>query len=192
MTAADERASTYLIGNGIFQVRFGSLAEVAADALGSSDDNYLSMGGGVSAALSLAGGPQVGADAYKHLPLALGDVAVTTAGNLPAKYIFHGVTIDYDRITGPDSDCVRQIVVRCLALAEALRLRHAGGGERARGHRGGDRVQRGRDPYGQGGADPARPDLSVTHPPALNPPVPGPTRRRRPPRRAPPRCWPPR
>lgn len=124
MTAVDDRASTYLIGNGVFRVMFGSLAGVTADALVSSDDNYLSMGGGVSAALSMAGGPQVGDDAQKHLPLALGDVAVTTAGKLSAKYIFHGVTIDHDRITGPDAECVRQIVVRCLALAEALRLRH--------------------------------------------------------------------
>jgi O-acetyl-ADP-ribose deacetylase (regulator of RNase III) len=124
MTVVDDRASAYLIGNGVFRVMFGSLDDVIADALVSSDDNYLSMGGGVSAALRMAGGPQVGDDAQKHLPLALGDVAVTTAGKLPAKYIFHGVTIDHDRITGPDADCVRQIVVRCLTLAEALRLRH--------------------------------------------------------------------
>jgi O-acetyl-ADP-ribose deacetylase (regulator of RNase III) len=120
----NERASAYLIGNGVFRVMYGSLADVAADALVSSDDNYLTMGGGVSGALSTAGGPVVGDDARKHVPLALGDVAVTTAGRLPAKYIFHGVTIDHDRIAGPDADCVRQIVVRCLELAEALRLRH--------------------------------------------------------------------
>jgi O-acetyl-ADP-ribose deacetylase (regulator of RNase III) len=118
------RTSSYQIGNRTFQVTFGNLSEVSADALVSSDDSYLSMGGGVSAALSNAGGGQVGIDARKHIPLALGDVVVTTAGSLPAKYIFHGVTIDFDQMTRPDADCVSRIVARCLDLAETLRLHH--------------------------------------------------------------------
>ncbi len=118
------RASSYLIGNCTFRVLFGSLVEMTADALVSSDDSYLSMGGGVSAAIRHAGGELVAVDARKHIPLALGDVAVTTAGDLSTKYIFHGVTIDLDQMTGPDADCLRQIVVRCLTLAETLRLRH--------------------------------------------------------------------
>jgi O-acetyl-ADP-ribose deacetylase (regulator of RNase III) len=119
-----ERASSYMIGNCAFRVVFGSLTEAPADALVSSDDSYLTMGGGVSAALHRAGGGQVKTDSLKHVPLSLGDVVVTTAGDLPAKYIFHGVTIDLDRMASPDADCLRRIVVRCLTLAEALRLRH--------------------------------------------------------------------
>jgi len=118
------RASSYLIGDCTCTVMFGNLVDVPADALVSSDDSYLSMGGGVSAALYFVGGEQVAIDARKHLPLALGDVAVTSAGRLPAKYIFHGVTIDIAQQSGPNTDCLRQIVLRCLSLAEALRLRH--------------------------------------------------------------------
>jgi O-acetyl-ADP-ribose deacetylase (regulator of RNase III) len=122
--ASGRRISSYQIGNCAFRVGFGNLVEMRADALVSPDDNYLTMGGGVSAAIWRVGGHQVRADAHKHIPLTLGDVAVTTAGDLSAKYIFHGVTIDRDRMEWPDADCVRGIVTRCLALAESLRLRH--------------------------------------------------------------------
>lgn len=122
--STSERTSSYLIGNCTFTVMFGNLVGIEADALVSSDDSYLTMGGGVSAALHAAGGDHVAIDAQKHLPLTLGDVAVTTAGLLPAKYIFHGVTIDLDRQTRPDAECLRRIVHRCLDLGEALRLRH--------------------------------------------------------------------
>jgi O-acetyl-ADP-ribose deacetylase (regulator of RNase III) len=122
--ATSTRTSSYLIGNCTFTVMFGNLVNVMADALVSSDDSYLTMGGGVSAALNRAGGDQVAFDAQKHVPLTLGDVAVTTAGLLPAKYIFHGVTIDLDRQARPDADCLQLITHRCLHLAETLRLRH--------------------------------------------------------------------
>ncbi|UQU68189.1 macro domain-containing protein [Couchioplanes caeruleus] len=118
-----ERESSYLIGNRTFRVVFASLPGIAADALVSSDDNYLTMGGGVSAALRHAAGPAVEMDAGKHTPLKLGDVAVTTAGKLKARYIFHGVTLDLDGLGSPDESCLRAIVDRCLELAEALRLR---------------------------------------------------------------------
>jgi O-acetyl-ADP-ribose deacetylase (regulator of RNase III) len=119
-----QRASTYLIGDRTFEVMFGDLPNHRADALVSSDDNYLTMGGGVSQALAVVGGRQIAADAQKHVPLKLGDVAVTTAGSLPAKYIFHGITIDLDTMTYPDAACLDAIVMRCLTLAEALGLRH--------------------------------------------------------------------
>jgi O-acetyl-ADP-ribose deacetylase (regulator of RNase III) len=124
VTDTDARESSYMIGDCTFRVLFGNITEHSADVLVSSDDSHLTMGGGVSAALHRAGGPAVEVDAGKLVPLALGDVAVTTAGRLPAKYIFHGVTIDLERMAGPNADCVRQIVVRCLELAEALQLRH--------------------------------------------------------------------
>ena len=117
------RESSYLIGNRTFRVVFASLPDIVADVLVSSDDNYLTMGGGVSAALRHAAGPAVEVDAGKHTPLKLGDVAVTTAGKLKAKYIFHGVTLELDEFSGPDEACLRAIVDRCLELAEALGLR---------------------------------------------------------------------
>ncbi len=60
-------------------MNYGDITRLTADALVSSDDNYLSMGGGVSAALSRVGGEIVSIEARKHTPLNIGDVAVTSA-----------------------------------------------------------------------------------------------------------------
>ncbi len=59
----------------------------------SSDDCYLSEGGGISRVIARAGGEEVMRECRKMMPVRLGDVAVTTAGKLPQKYIFHCVTL---------------------------------------------------------------------------------------------------
>ena len=95
---------TYQINNSTITVKFGSIIDSKADVIVSSDDYMLSMGGGVSAAILMAGGKEVFNDARKKVPAALGDVVVTTAGNLPQKYIFHTVTIDGESISKYNGD----------------------------------------------------------------------------------------
>jgi O-acetyl-ADP-ribose deacetylase (regulator of RNase III) len=116
------RTSKYEIGSSLYRVLYGDITKVEADVLVSSDDNFLSMGGGVSMAIHCAGGPQVSQDAQKLIPLELGDVAVTTAGKLPAKYVFHAVTIDYTKMHYATKASIEKAVARCLELADALRL----------------------------------------------------------------------
>lgn len=86
-----------------------SLADLGehVDALVSSDDNYLSHGGGVSKALWDAAGPRVVAESLAQGPerWTLGDVVITAAGRLNTDAIFHAVTIDFDlnrRVTQHD------------------------------------------------------------------------------------------
>jgi O-acetyl-ADP-ribose deacetylase (regulator of RNase III) len=113
----------YQVGRSTFQVGLGDLSTAVAEALVSSDDNYLSMGGGVSMALSCAAGRAVTEHARKLLPLHHGDVAVTTAGKLPAKYIFHAVTIDLDSYSSPGEAVVGKATRRALELADQLAVR---------------------------------------------------------------------
>lgn len=89
----------------------------------SSDDNYLTMSGGVSESLRFSGGPQVTTDARKHIPLRLGNVAVTSAGELSSKYIFHGITIDRDELKKADAECIKNITEKSLEIAETLGLK---------------------------------------------------------------------
>jgi len=114
---------TYRVADSTFRIDYGDLTKSRAEALVSSDDNYLTMGGGVSKALLNAGGPAIQVHARKLIPLSHGEVAVTTAGSLPAKYIFHAVTIDLDHRRAPDTKCVRTLVTRSFELANALRIR---------------------------------------------------------------------
>lgn len=115
--------TNYSIGDATFSITYGDITSVSADALVSSDDNYLSMGGGVSMAIAHAAGSMLTVDARKHIPLALGDVAVTSAGKLAAKYVFHGVTIDKTRMAYADAGTIRRITRKCLEIAVMLGVR---------------------------------------------------------------------
>ena len=85
------------IGYRDIEIHFGDISEVGGvDAHVSSDDNWLSHGGGVSRALWLAAGPEVAADASELPALSLGDVAVTGSGALDSRLMLHAVTLDFD------------------------------------------------------------------------------------------------
>jgi O-acetyl-ADP-ribose deacetylase (regulator of RNase III) len=123
----DQRSSTYHIGPRTLEVVYQDLATVDADVVVSSDDNYLTMGGGVSARLGGAGGPCVGEHARKLVApdrpsIRRGDVVVTTAGALPARYLFHAVTLDLDSGQGPNEEVIEQATARAMELAESLAM----------------------------------------------------------------------
>lgn len=84
---------TYRFGQSSLTLEFGDITSSDAEILVSSDDYMLTMGGGVSAAIRRAGGEAIILDASKKIPAELGDVVVTTAGALPAKHVFHAITI---------------------------------------------------------------------------------------------------
>ncbi len=111
---------TYRVGHSRLTLAFGDLTASDAEALVSSDDYMLTMGGGVSAAIRRAGGESVRLDASKKIPAVLGDVVVTTAGSLPAKHVFHAITIG-DSDADP-REVVKKTTEKCLDLVETLGL----------------------------------------------------------------------
>jgi O-acetyl-ADP-ribose deacetylase (regulator of RNase III) len=117
----DER--TYAFGSSTLTLRFADILNSPAEVLVSSDDFMLSMGGGVSRALAEAAGNAMVLDAAKSVPRHLGDVVVTTAGALNARYIFHVVTIGSWEDKLDDSgaeEVVRRATSRCLDIVDAL------------------------------------------------------------------------
>ena len=88
----------YVIGNSSITIIFGDITKSSAEVIVSSDDYMLSMGGGVSRSIRNACGSQVWIDARKMIPAKLGDVVITSAGDLDAKYIFHAITIGNTRL----------------------------------------------------------------------------------------------
>ncbi|MDF0682607.1 MAG: macro domain-containing protein, partial [Candidatus Nitrosocosmicus sp.] len=117
------RTADYRLNNTIFRVMYADITLLTSDALVSSDDNKLSMSGGVSLAIKNAGGESIKQDTKKHLPMNIGDVAVTSAGNLAAKYIFHAVTIDRTYNINPSKENIGFATMRCMQLADALGIR---------------------------------------------------------------------
>ena len=113
---------TYRFGKSQLTLEFGDITTSNAQVLVSSDDYYLTMSGGVSAAIRIAGGNAIVLDATKKVPAALGDVVVTTAGTLPAQYIFHAVTIGPSDVEMSPEEVVKQTTQRCMQLIDTLGL----------------------------------------------------------------------
>jgi O-acetyl-ADP-ribose deacetylase (regulator of RNase III) len=112
----------YQFGRSRLTLQFGDITKSEAQVIVSSDDNYLTMGGGVSAAILRAGGNAIALDASKKVPAAVGDVVVTTAGTLSAQYIFHAVTIGPDDSNRDHETVIRKTTERCMQLLDTLNL----------------------------------------------------------------------
>jgi len=113
---------TYHFGDSLLTIEFGDITSSNADVIVSSDDCNLTMGGGVSSAIRSAGGEAIRIDAAKHLPAKLGDVVVTTAGALPARFVFHAITIGPGAGALSAKEIVRPSTKRCMELLDQLGL----------------------------------------------------------------------
>jgi O-acetyl-ADP-ribose deacetylase (regulator of RNase III) len=111
---------TYTLGRSQLSLEFGDLTSTRAKVVVSSDDAYLTMGGGVSLAIRAAGGDAIALDAAKRIPARPGDVVVTTAGALPAYYVFHAITVDYESEAAPHDEILARVTRRCMELLEPL------------------------------------------------------------------------
>ena len=123
----------YTVNNSTLRVIFGDITTSTTDVIVSSDDAYLTMGGGVSKAIRRCAGDDIYMDTRKHIPASLGDVIVTSAGNLPHKYVFHAITISKENrelkwVDRPDDPqdvqkfIVRHTVDKCCTLLSNLGL----------------------------------------------------------------------
>jgi O-acetyl-ADP-ribose deacetylase (regulator of RNase III) len=117
------RRHSYRFGDSTLTLEFGDILSSEAQVVVSSDNSSLTMGGGVSLAIRRAGGNAIALDVAKKIPVALGDVVVTTAGTLQAHYVFHVVTLGT-----PDQpislwEIIEKATRRCMQLADALSVR---------------------------------------------------------------------
>ena len=123
----------YTIKNSTLRVIFGDITTSKTDVIVSSDDAFLTMGGGVSKAIKMSAGDILCKEVGKHIPASLGDVIVTSAGYLPHKYVFHAITISKedrvirwaDRPEVPQDVqryIIRHTVEKCFTLLSSLGL----------------------------------------------------------------------
>jgi len=87
------------------------------EVLVSSDDNYLSHGGGVSRAIWQAAGEDL---APSRPRLSLGSVHASGAGKLGARYILHAITVDFDLNRAVTARELRTLVGHLLLRADDL------------------------------------------------------------------------
>lgn len=102
----------------------GDITKIHADAIVNAANTSLLGGGGVDGAIHRTGGPQIleecRAIRNRQGKCSTGEAVVTTAGNLPAKYVIHTVGPVWN---GDEEKCL-QLLSECynnsLKLAESL------------------------------------------------------------------------
>ncbi|WP_347219768.1 O-acetyl-ADP-ribose deacetylase [Chryseobacterium sp.] len=105
----------------------GDITKIHADAIVNAANSSLLGGGGVDGAIHRAGGPKIleecRAIRNRQGKCKTGEAVMTTAGNLPAKYVIHtvGPVWNDDKEKGSKllSDCYKH----CLKLAEDLKVK---------------------------------------------------------------------
>ena len=104
------------------QLLKGDITKVPVDAIVNAANDRLAGGGGVDGAIHLAAGPALRQEldviVAKQGGCPTGQAVPTTAGNLPAKFVFHAVGPIYRDGSNGEADSLASAYRACLNLAE--------------------------------------------------------------------------
>src|ERR671915_1349106 len=84
------------------EVVSGDVTKLDVDAIANAANTQLEHGGGVAAAISRAGGPEVQRESREKAPIGLGQAIETTAGDMPARWVIHAATMELGGSTSAD------------------------------------------------------------------------------------------
>jgi O-acetyl-ADP-ribose deacetylase (regulator of RNase III) len=94
----------------------GDITEMVVDAIVNAANTDLLLGAGVAGAIRRKGGAEIEDECGRLGPVSLGEAAVSTGGNLKARYVIHAASMRLgDRTT---ADSLRQSVRHSLVRAE--------------------------------------------------------------------------
>src|SRR5579884_1725308 len=116
-------ASDFVIQLGLHQLQLlkGDITKIAVDAIVNAANAALAGGGGVDGAIHRAGGPEIMRELDEIRSrigrCKTGKAVVTSAGRLPAKYVFHAVGPIYRDGQSGEADSLASCYRTCLELA---------------------------------------------------------------------------
>ena len=100
------------------EVLQADVTKLEVDAIANAANTQLIHGGGVAGTISRAGGPEVQRESDERAPIGLGEAVETTAGEMPARWVIHGATME---LGGPTSaEIIERATRSTLARAEEL------------------------------------------------------------------------
>lgn len=75
------------------EIRQGDLTEMDCDAIVNAANNDLQLGGGVAGVIRRKGGPKIQAECNDIGTIPVGGAAITSGGNLKARYVIHAASM---------------------------------------------------------------------------------------------------
>ena len=102
-------------------LREGDITDQEVDAIVNAANSDLILGAGVAGAIRQKGGPTIQQECDQIGPIAVGDAAVTGAGNLPARFVVHAAGMPPGGVATEES--VRSSMRRSLELAREKQCR---------------------------------------------------------------------
>ena len=110
--------------NRLLKVVEGDITKIPVDVIVNAANAQLSGGGGVDGAIHKQGGPKIMEELNviraKDKGCPTGSAVVTSAGNLPAKYVFHAVGPVYQDGESGEPELLTSCYRTCLKLADQL------------------------------------------------------------------------
>jgi len=98
----------------------GDVTDSEVDAIVNAANNHLWMGAGVAGAIKRKGGKEIEDEAMKKGPIPIGEVVVTSAGKLKAKYVIHAAVMGQDLVT--NEEYIKNATQNSLKRAEELEI----------------------------------------------------------------------
>jgi len=102
-------------------LRKGDITTMEVDAIVNSANTELILGGGVAGAIRRNGGPAIQEECNKIGIIPLGEAAITSAGNLKAKYIIHAASVSLGRWATTES--VRNAIKNSFKRAQEKKIK---------------------------------------------------------------------
>jgi len=108
------------IGDCIIELVQGDITDQATDAVVNAANSRLAGGGGVDGAIHRRGGPQIMEETRRLYPegCPTGSAVISSAGNLPARYVIHAVGPIYRDGQSREAELLASAYRRSLELAK--------------------------------------------------------------------------
>ncbi len=110
------------IGAATLELLRGDITTVAVDAIVNAANTSLLGGGGVDGAIHRKGGPAILVECREIGGCKTGEAVITTAGNLPARYVIHTVGPVWNGGAHGEPELLANAYRNSLRLAEERRL----------------------------------------------------------------------
>lgn len=120
MSINQEIVRTEVISNKWMTLVQGDITEERVDAIVNAANSYLKHGGGVAAAILRKGGKVIQQESDEIGFVRVGETAITSGGELPAKYVIHAVGPRWGE--GNEEEKLKNAVLNALRIADENKL----------------------------------------------------------------------